>query len=69
MCVVLVPERDTTNLCKYGVSLPAAAQLVWVAALEWNDDPTDHEELSIIALPPISARLFSVVFVDRDEAR
>ena len=69
MCVVLVPERDTTNLGKYGVSLPAAAQLGWVAALEWNDDRTDHGELSIIALPPIWARLFFVVFVDRVEAR
>jgi uncharacterized DUF497 family protein len=67
--IVFDPEKDATNLGKHGVSLAAAAQLDWDAALAWIDDRADYGELRIVALAPIGDRLFFVVFVDRDEAR
>ena len=63
------PEKDATNFSKHGVSLAAAAQLDWDAALAWIDDRADYGELRIVALAPIGDRLFFVVFVDRDQAR
>jgi len=63
------PGKDATNLSKHGVSLAAAAQLDWDAALAWIDDRADYGELRIVALAPIGDRLFFVVFVDRDQAR
>ena len=66
MHIVFDPEKDATNLSKHGVSLAAAAQLDWDAALAWIDDRADYGELRIVALAPIGDRLF---FVDRDEAR
>jgi uncharacterized protein len=66
---VFDPEKDATNLSKHGVSLAAAAQLDWDAALAWIDDRADYGELRIVALAPIGDRLFFVVFVDRDEGR
>jgi uncharacterized DUF497 family protein len=67
--IVFDPEKDATNLGKHGVSLAAAAQLDWDAALAWIDDRADYGGLRIVALAPIGDRLFFVVFVDRDEAR
>jgi uncharacterized DUF497 family protein len=67
--IVFDPEKDATNLSKHGVSLAAAAQLDWDAALAWIDDRADYGELRIVALAPIGDKLFFVAFVDRDEAR
>ena len=69
MRIVFDPEKDATNLSKHGVSLAAAAELDWDAALAWIDDRADYGEQRIIALAPMGDRLFFVVFVDRDEAR
>jgi uncharacterized DUF497 family protein len=67
--IVFDPEKDATNLSKHGVSLAAAAELDWDAALAWIDDRADYGEQRIVALAPMGGRLFFVVFVDRDEAR
>ena len=69
MRIVFDPEKDATNLSKHGVSLAAAAELDWDAALAWIDDRADYGEQRIIALAPMGDRLFFVVFVDRVEAR
>ncbi len=69
MRIVFDPEKDATNLSKHGVSLAAAAELDWDAALAWIDDRADCGEQRIIALAPMGDRLFFVVFVDRVEAR
>ncbi len=69
MRIVFDPEKDATNLSKHGVSLAAAAELDWDAALAWIDDRADYGEQRIVALAPIGDRLFFVVYVDRDEAR
>ena len=63
------PDKDATNLGKYGAFLAAAAQLDWDAALAWIDDRAKYGELRNVALAPIVDRLFFVVFVDRDQAR
>jgi len=67
--IVFDPEKDATNLRKHGVSLAAAAELDWDAALAWIDDRADYGEKRIVALAPMGDKLFFVVFVDRDEAR
>ncbi len=69
MHIVFDPEKDATNLSKHGVSLAAAAQLDWDAALAWIDDRADYGELRIVALAPMGDRLFFVVFVDRNGVR
>ena len=69
MLIDFDPSKDAANLSKHGVSLAAAAELNWAAALAWIDDRADYGEVRIVALAPIGDRLFFVVFVDRSDAR
>lgn len=61
--------KDATNLSKHRVSLAAAAELDWDAALAWIDDRAEYGEVRIVALAPIEDRLFFVAFVDRSDSR
>ena len=63
------PGKDATNLSKHGLSLAAAADLSWDAALVWIDDRADYGEVRMVALTPIGDMLFFVAFVDREQAR
>ncbi|MCP9828022.1 BrnT family toxin [Synechococcus sp. L2F] len=63
------PGKDATNLSKHGLSLAAAAELDWDAALVWIDNRADYGEARMIALAPIGDILFFVAFVDREPAR
>jgi uncharacterized DUF497 family protein len=63
------PGKDATNLSKHGLSLAAAAELSWDAALVWLDDRADYGEVRMVALAPIGEILFFVVFADREPAR
>ena len=63
------PGKDATNLGKHGLSLAAAAELSWEAALVWLDDRADYGEVSMVALAPIGDMLFFVAFVDRGSTR
>jgi uncharacterized DUF497 family protein len=36
------PGKDATNLGKHGLSLAAAVELSWEAALVWLDDRADY---------------------------
>ena len=63
------PGKDATNLSKHGLSLAAAAELSWDAALVWIDDRADYGEVRIVALAPIGDILFFVAFVEREPAR
>jgi uncharacterized protein len=63
------PGKDAANLSKHGLSLAAAAELRWDAALVWIDDRADYGEVRMIALAPIGDILFFVAFVDREPAR
>ena len=63
------PGKDATNLSKHGLSLAAAAELSWDAALVWLDDRADYGEVRMVALAPIGDILFFVAFVDRELER
>jgi uncharacterized DUF497 family protein len=62
------PGKDATNLSKHVLSLAAAAELSWDAALVWIDSRTDYGEVRMVALAPIGDVLFFVAFVDREKA-
>jgi uncharacterized DUF497 family protein len=66
---VFDPGKDSSNLSKHGLSLAAAAELSWDAALVWVDDRTDYGEVRMVALAPIGEMLFFVAFVDRETVR
>ena len=61
--------KDATNMSKHGLSLAAAAELSWDAALVWIDDRADYGEVRMVALAPIGDILCFVAFVDREPAR
>jgi uncharacterized DUF497 family protein len=63
------PGKDATNLSKHGLSLAAAAELSWDAALVWIDDRADYGEVRMVALAPLEDILCFVAFVDREPAR
>ena len=63
------PGKDATNLSKHGLSLAAAAELSWDAALVWIDDRADYGEVRMVALAPIEDILLFVAFVVREPAR
>jgi uncharacterized protein len=63
------PGKDATNESKHGLSLEAAAELNWDAALVWIDDRADYGEERMVALAPIGDILIFVAFVDREPAR
>ena len=69
-CVVYFdPGKDATNLSKDGLSLSAAAELSWDAAVVWIDNRADYGEVRMIALAPIGDILYFVAFVDRESTR
>jgi uncharacterized protein len=63
------PAKDVANQAKHGVSLSAAGELDWEAALVWIDDRFEYGEVRMIALAPKTEILYYVAFVDRGEAR
>ena len=63
------PGKDATNLGKHGLSLAAAAELSWEAALVWIDDRADYGEVRVVAWAPIGDILYFVAFVDRETKR
>lgn len=72
MQFVFDPGKDATNLGKHGLSLAAAADLSWEAALAWIDDRADYGEVRVVALAPIGDILYFVAFVafvDRETKR
>jgi uncharacterized DUF497 family protein len=63
------PGKDAANLSKHGLSLGAAAELSWDAALVWLADRADYGELRMVALAPIGNTLYFVAFVDCESTR
>jgi uncharacterized DUF497 family protein len=61
--------KDATNLSKHGLSLAAAAEPSWDAALIWIDDRADYGEVRMVALAPLGDILYYVAFVDREPVR
>ena len=56
-------------MSKHGLSLAAAADLRWDAALVWIDNPADYGEVRMVALPLLETYSFFVAFVGREPAR
>jgi uncharacterized DUF497 family protein len=50
--------KDATNLRNHGLSLAAAAELSWDAALVWIDDRADYGEVRMVALAPLGDILY-----------
>jgi uncharacterized DUF497 family protein len=61
--------KDVANQEKHGVSLVLAGELDWDAALVWNDNRFEYNELRMIALAPKTGILYFVAYVDRGNAR
>ena len=61
--------KDRANIRKHGLSLAAAAQIDWNTALEKLDERRNYGEDRYTAFGFIEARLYCVVFVDRDNYR
>ncbi len=63
------PAKDAANRAKHGVSLAAASELDWEAALIWIDDRFEYGELRMVALAPKTEVLYCAAFVERGDVR
>jgi uncharacterized protein len=61
------PTKDAANVAKHGVSLAAAADLEWDEALVLGDLRGEYGEARFVALAPLGARLYVVIFTVRGE--
>ncbi|NVE01143.1 BrnT family toxin [Massilia sp. BJB1822] len=62
------PKKDRINQQKHGVSLAEAERIEWDTALEQLDDRADYHEDRYIGLGFIGARLYCVVYVNREDS-
>ncbi len=69
MQVTFDEAKDTLNKSKHGLSLSEAEKLEWDDALIWQDTRRDYGEARMIALCAIGAKLYCVVYVDREDMR
>ena len=69
MQITFDEAKDVLNKSKHGLSLSEAAKLEWEDALVWQDTRRDYGEARMIALGVIGARLYCVIYVDREDAR
>lgn len=63
------PAKDEANRRKHGVSLMQAIDLDWESALSWVDERFDYGETRMVAFVESGRTLYTVVFVDRADAR
>ena len=61
--------KDAVNTQKHGVSLSEAGSVEWGTAVIWPDTRKNYGENRMVAMAYIGARIYSVVFVDRDNVR
>ncbi|MHB1512309.1 MAG: BrnT family toxin [Acidiferrobacter sp.] len=69
MEITFDPAKDVLNTAKHGVPLALALELEWGELLAQPDTRRDYGELRMIGYAPIGARVFCVVFTDRDDQR
>ncbi len=69
MQITFDQAKDALNKTKHGLSLSEATKLEWDDALIWQDTRRDYGEARMVALGVIGARLYCVVYVDRNDAR
>ncbi|AJP48280.1 phage protein [Rugosibacter aromaticivorans] len=69
MQITFDEAKDALNKSKHGLSLSEAEKLEWDDALIWQDTRRDYGEARMVALGVIGARLYCVIYVDREDAR
>ena len=69
MNITFDSAKDVANQAKHGVSLSLAEALEWSHALVKPDTRKLYGEIRLIGCAPIGARVYCVVFVDRDDIR
>ena len=69
MQITFDEAKDALNISKHSLSLSEAEKLEWDDALIWQDTRRDYGEVRMIALGVIGARLYCVVFVNREDTR
>ena len=69
MKITFDSAKDNANQAKHGVSLSLAEALEWSHALVKPDTRKLYGEIRLIGYAPIGARVYCVVFVDRDDIR
>lgn len=60
--------KNEANIAKHGVSLALAGELEWETALVREDARHDYGETRWTAIGYVGARLYVVVYVERDGA-
>ena len=66
MKITFDPAKDAANRAKHGVSLALAEGFEWDTSLIRTDDRQDYGEDRQIGTGYIGARLFAMVFVERE---
>ena len=69
MQITFDEAKDALNKSKHSLSLSEAEKLEWDDALIWQDTRREYGEVRMIALGVIGARLYCVVFVNREDTR
>lgn len=69
MQITFDEAKDEQNRRKHGVSLSEAEKLKWEDALTWPDNRRNYGEARMVALAAMGARLYCVVYVDREDVR
>ena len=69
MQITFDEAKDALNKSKHSLSLSEAEKLEWDDALIWQDTRREYGEVRMIALGVIGARLYCVVFVNREDVR
>lgn len=63
------PAKDEANIAKHGLSLRLAAELDWDVARVHVDERLHYGETRLVAFVERDQRLYSVVFVERDDVK
>jgi len=69
MKITFDSAKDSSNQAKHGISLSLAETLEWSLALVKQDTRKAYGETRLIGYAPIGARVYCVVFVDRENIR
>ena len=69
MKITFNTRKDQLNRLNHGVPLALAGDLIWDEAIAWQDKRQDYGEVRMVALVPLSDRLYRVVYTDRADSR
>lgn len=69
MKIVFDSDKDAKNKANHGISLADAGLIEWDTLWVMQDTRKDYGECRMIGYAYIGERLFSVVYVDREDCR